>query len=1168
MAYLLDDLYTASGSAKPFGCWTDGVTKFTAASFYNYEQDNLPLFDLEERTHFLWEKFGYPTSSIPGMVLLVSGDAPEEVIACQSNIFLDLSSAVNALPRHLNFPAIIEVASFGDLGDLEITDIQMGPNGSLEIINRLTYDKKIGYRGSFDGSCVSTATGDHADYGNLLKNITSSKVDDYNGLLLFFGNVRGYSPSSLLGISVFSGTDYAYSDSLALVNLDERVLEAYTGFYGVPPGETPYGATLNYEFGRLSVGQLTLPSQINSAQELLVTSVLAEETTTSNLTDYDPSSYNQIEGYSFGSELYRSFTLGLAQTRKVKGVYYGNNINSIKVNSCAGPIYIRGFYCSGDGETSEIGVTVKDSTVYFDNLAVANYIKHGVHIENSNFHVLGSFFVHRCYGLDSNGDRLSKPWLAFNSLLKEAPKDDSAGVYALNSTLIFEDSTKRYQEYLGTKTSEYPSATYKQGNSNTRIVSRNSTGFKLIDSSIEGGRSRELSGITSYSEFTFTDFLMAEGNANYGIDLKNSNISYKGRLEVFGNTRGIKGVNSVILSDEFSIEKNHLYGLYLNNSEFIYGAYPLTNNRRLDFESLNLAYDQGSPKRYSYKLIDNGQHVYAVNSKFDIPSYSYDTPSYFGRLYLKNAHGVNLDRDLAPSIELVNSIGKFIHLTSLREGVESRIAEGSHLLVKDNSQAYILGTASSVCCFLAGYPEVPTYLKTKYYAPLVADDNSTIRFRGPVMIWDGAVGAYAKANSNLIFEPHKIGSESLDINGFNLSADTNHTMIEIKSNRCCLVADKNSNIIMENLGDYHSHWGATDLTNTIYPTDASYLNYQNYTDKGYFQFLPNPNDAEANGAGGISQITYSTRPSTCRMQSAGGNYYWSRDPFNADPYHLSALTQGGLCVKALNGSHVNVKNVHFPCGYWNASSVIYDYTAADAFCSRVFIWNLSNDSTMHARFLSVSGTYPASAGYHGPFAVWTSAANAAAYAAPSSTPDTSTLSVLDYFGSGLPNTWQLPDGTSATYGQGGFFNQGPFRIYRGVDSFANQLYHPGSAPGLVVQLYAQGYNPSGDLSSIPETSGLYGKVLRVSEASGLESSGFYFCNEFLRPNPNSIMLDESAANTFANSKNGAMGTSNRPQICTIYIARNDQYGEGREFYAAALGRGFKSPNIFDILEEN
>jgi len=223
---------------------------------------------------------------------------------------------------------------------------------------------------------------------------------------------------------------------------------------------------------------------------------------------------------------------------------------------------------------------------------------------------------------------------------------------------------------------------------------------------------------------------------------------------------------------------------------------------------------------------------------------------------------------------------------------------------------------------------------------------------------------------------------------------------------------------------------------------------------------------------------------------------------------------------------------------------------------------------MNVDHVSVSGVYPSQAGYHGPYAVWLSAAGAASYAAPSSTPDTSTLSVLDYYGSGIDNSWQLPDGSTIRYGQSGFFNQGPFRIYVGVDSLANHLYIDGGDPGYVTQVFAQGYNMGENLSSTPELSGLYGKVLRVSEENGLESSGWYYCNEFVSPNPNLIMLDESAANTFANAKDGAMGTSNRPQICVIYESNTTGTGEGRAGSGfAGDGTGFKSPNIFDLLEE-
>ena len=76
------DIYTTSGSLKLYHCWTDKVTKFDSSSFYNWEQDNLPVYDLDERTFYLWEQLGYPTSSIPGVAIVVSADAPDSTVAC------------------------------------------------------------------------------------------------------------------------------------------------------------------------------------------------------------------------------------------------------------------------------------------------------------------------------------------------------------------------------------------------------------------------------------------------------------------------------------------------------------------------------------------------------------------------------------------------------------------------------------------------------------------------------------------------------------------------------------------------------------------------------------------------------------------------------------------------------------------------------------------------------------------------------------------------------------------------------------------------------------------------------------------------------------------------------------------------------------------------------
>ena len=114
------DTYTASGAAKLYGKWTETVVKYTPSSFYNYEQDNLPLFDLEERTFLNWERNGYPTSSIPGMILTVSGSPrPDNTGSsekmgdqqlCNPNLFTSVSAAVEALPEVISFPVTIGTA--------------------------------------------------------------------------------------------------------------------------------------------------------------------------------------------------------------------------------------------------------------------------------------------------------------------------------------------------------------------------------------------------------------------------------------------------------------------------------------------------------------------------------------------------------------------------------------------------------------------------------------------------------------------------------------------------------------------------------------------------------------------------------------------------------------------------------------------------------------------------------------------------------------------------------------------------------------------------------------------------------------------------------------------------------------------------------------------------
>ena len=1144
MAYLLNDIYSASGSGKLFGCWTEAVTKFHPGSFYNYEQDNMPLYDLDERDEFLWEQLGYPTSSIPGIVLLVSGDATEEAVGCNKNIFYDLSSALKVLPKYLNYPMIIEVANFGNLGDLVIRDITMGPSGSLEIINKTTYAIPV-ISGVECSATSRVTTGPHAAYSNLWKSVSATSNDS---LFKFFANQSGGSPSSLVTSGpIFSGLDGTQTDA--------RIRSgAYKAFYGSRPGSQ---TTTNQEFMRLSVADLTFQQSFTTSLD--VTASVYEEQPLTEISLYDPSSYLQYEPLDVANETYRThtYTAGDESTRQ-RFVAYGNSLNKIIVSRCNGPIYIRGFYCSGNGITSQIGVDVTDSTVSFDTLAVDHYVSKGIKIKNSTVDFKRDLFVNRCYALDGSNNRLSGNWAAINRVTERPKKDESAGIEAINSEIYF-DTTEEHTSNLGT---------FLAGNF-LRVISRNSTGMRLLNSVVRGGKGRSSAEHLSPSGFQVMDFLFVEGNANYGLELENSRFNFDGRLEVFNNTRGVLAKNSDLNIEEFTIENNHLYGLNLDSCEFTYNTNGVSATTRFDYTSLTLNPAYLYTKQYAYKFQKNGQHMLLKNSSFKPNRYGPGMENYYGRLMFIEAHGVtDINDNLLPGIELESSVAELINSTSLRQGLTDKIAKGAHIYAKNGSEITTLGTASSMCSFVAGATPPETYGKMHYYAAICVEDNSTARFRGPTIIFDGAVNVYANKNSNIIFEPHKKKTGEFDVEGFSLTNPRSHTMVELKGYNSCLVVDRSSNIVMEDLGDYQTLWGPADLVDTNYDTSTT-LNFTPYVSAGFFQFYPNPNEAVDYAE--FSQVL-STRGNNCRMEATGNNKFWfAANHWDDDEFSLSAVTEGGVCLRALNNSNVRVRNVHFPCGWWNASATHYDSSALSQFCCRLFIWNIANNSTMHVDHVSVSSVYPASAGYHGPSALWVSGPSQdPVYSAPSSTPDTSSLAVLDFFGcgSGHPNAWPLPDGTSAMYGQLTFENQGPFRIYKGVDSLANSLVF-GGGYGIIQQLFAQGYSASSEAyAGDAALSGVYGKALRITDAGTLQLSGFYYPNEFVDSNPNAIILDESAANLFANAKNGAMGTSNRPQICMIYSAKTNASGESRSANAGIKGKGFKGSNIFDLLEES
>ena len=503
-------------------------------------------------------------------------------------------------------------------------------------------------------------------------------------------------------------------------------------------------------------------------------------------------------------------------------------------------------------------------------------------------------------------------------------------------------------------------------------------------------------------------------------------------------------------------------------------------------------------------------------------------------------------------------------------GANQLFKKGSEIYVSNNSRVNIIGTKWYANVIIG--PE--TYSLSKNMAGVCADKNSVIEFNGPTLIAQFGIDAMADNNSTLMFCTKTLGDDGVfDLSTVNLYDPLNHTTVELHATKACLVANNNSQLKLKHLGSYRTSWGTrsglTSLVDssgidTLYPFES----HETFTSGGSLQFYPNPmaipsEDGYVPAPGttiyGASSVVGLTKLNflSSTLPSKGAKYML-KDYGAASQLSFSSVTAGGVCVKATNNSIVEVFNVNFPCGFWNPSAAYYDGTSAidsGGACYKTFIWNIADSSQLKASLLSVSGLYPSGAGYVGPYGFWASGASAAAYGLPSSTPDTSSLSVLDYFGA---------NPSSTAFSINSARNYGPFRLYFSVNQLANTLVNTsGQGYGIIPQVYSQGYQPSGYLvaSGITDPSSLYMQAWQRNATTNIISASGYYYGKDMVTNPyfQRVILDESAANTFANAKHCAVGKSNNARLVSIYYPYTDiDAGD-----SASL-RGVGSLSVFDI----
>jgi hypothetical protein len=163
--------------------------------------------------------------------------------------------------------------------------------------------------------------------------------------------------------------------------------------------------------------------------------------------------------------------------------------------------------------------------------------------------------------------------------------------------------------------------------------------------------------------------------------------------------------------------------------------------------------------------------------------------------------------------------------------------------------------------------------------------------------------------------------------------------------------------------------------------------------------------------------------------------------------------------------------------------------------------------------------------------------------------------VLDIFG-------QNPSGLSYTTTAADNF--GVFRLYFSVDPMVNSLIYvtsPAAASyGIIPQIYAQGYQPSSNMICSGPASSMYLACKQRNSAGVIQPSGYYYGEDMvINSQYQRVLLDESAANTFANAKHCAAGKSNAAKTVAIYYPyRSVNQGDS----AAIWGIG--SVNMFDI----
>jgi len=920
------------------------ITMFDASTFYNWEQDNIPLQELVKRTDTLFHHVGLNQDNLPDATVTYTLSSAGNVDS-DIGIYDDIHDILDLIPKRLTYPVLVEICTYGALPEFELSDIVTEGDGQLEIVNRL-----FSHTAS---SIMKAASSVYGEGRNQLENFTISAGDNTD------------EDSSKAWYNITDASSHRFG-----LNLYDAVQWGHTtarGFWQRGPDQVEETKSLTASVEGIFFGDAGYKGFSGMPYRSDCDPTIVTE-------DVDPSSMsNYRDNLSVVTPLQDTRATPVVNTSRASSYLYGNVCSGVTVRGCHGKITLRGL-CT-DGSNNLMGVSlnhmrshgfeVVDSDIVLESCAAMRCSKAGIFVKNSELTVASGLICYRNYNL-SGGSR---------TVL--GSDEYGVGLHATNSEIYFETVNE------DSGPDKLDNASQPNERRNLYNFVKNNTGILLESSKLHGGTLWNHGGdglndpprTRGCSLDEVTSFIQAFGN-DVGFKLESSQITYLGILESFLNNYGVKANNSVLKLTQFNIEENTHAGFDLDSSKLIYGYQgdkisggPATGSASVRGHWAN---SSASYKR-AYTCSQNGQNLLIRNSSqcvpADVGTVLTNLGTWGGAGALINSGAKNLIYDYMHSVgasprlaKMVGSVdsswtcdlpaivvtgGSYAEFVGLACAAKTNAApiKGACVSITDNSKVDFRGHAlswTSLTCAPSNAMATAELAHNWQTAGVYVGQNSVAEFTGPTKISRFGVPVLAEDGSTVKFGPATLPGSPIgfDLDRFDLSStpgvttnDSNHTKVELHSTRAGLVANRNSNIIIHNIGGGANDGQITDTVDNFYNSGATgaslknpYLDMNSCTSAGYFRFFPNGFSKTAAGKECVKLANNATnhQRSNSLVATPGATE-------NGAKWHRNNYTNGGMCVRAVGNSNVDVNGVNFSFEYdpSSCSGVFYDMEGND-----------------------------------------------------------------------------------------------------------------------------------------------------------------------------------------------------------------------------------------------